>query len=93
MNLQADVSEKLRLGFNLNPSYTTSDKLPAGSPYFARPPGIVYSGIVHSPTVRPLNEDGTPNQLDNQSYLLTSDGAGSSMTSASNPLAIIEANR
>lgn len=91
MNLEADVSDKFRIGLNMNPSYTSSDKLPAGSPYFARPPGIVYSGIVHSPTVRPYNADGTINQLDNQSYLLTSDGAGSSLTSASNPLAIIEA--
>ncbi len=91
MNIQADISNKLRAGFNLNPSYTSSDKLPAGSPYFARPPGIVYSGIIHSPTVRPLNADGTPNQLDNQSYLRTSDDQSSSMTSASNPLAIIEA--
>ena len=91
MNLETDISDRLRVGMNLAPSYTSSDKLPAGSPYFARPPGIVYSAIVHSPTVKPLNADGTPNQLDNQSYLLTSDGAGSSMTSASNPLAIIQA--
>ena len=90
MNLNLDVSDKFRLGLNLAPSYTSSDKKPAGSPYFARPPGIVYSGIVHSPTVKPYNADGTPNQLDNQSYLLTSDGQTSSMTSASNPLAIIE---
>lgn len=90
MNLEADLSEKLRVGLNLNPSYTSSDKLPAGSPYFARPPGIVYSGIVHSPTVKPLNADGTPNQLDNQSYLFTSDGETSSQSTASNPLAIIE---
>lgn len=90
MNLEADLTSRLRLGLNLNPSYTTSDKLPAGSPYFARPPGIVYSALVHSPTVKPRNPDGTPNQLDNQSYMLTSDGQGASQTSASNPLAIIE---
>ncbi|MDH3245589.1 MAG: TonB-dependent receptor, partial [Saprospiraceae bacterium] len=90
MNLEADISDKLRFGVNFNPSYTTSDKLPAGSPYFARPPGIVYSALVHSPTVRPLNDDGTPNQFDNQSFLLTEDGELSSSTTASNPLAIIE---
>ncbi len=90
LNLEADLSDNLRLGLNLAPAYTTSNKKPAGSPYFARPPGIVYSGIVHSPTVRPYNDDGTPNQLDNQSYLLTSDGEGSSLSSASNPFAIIE---
>lgn len=91
MNLEADLSDKLRIGLNFAPSYTSSNKKPAGSPYFARPPGIVYSGIVHSPTVQPYNADGTPNQLDNQSYLLTSDGEASSMSSASNPFAIIEA--
>ncbi|MFT5384715.1 MAG: TonB-linked SusC/RagA family outer membrane protein, partial [Saprospiraceae bacterium] len=91
LNLEADLNSKLRIGLNLNPSYTSSNKKPAGSPYFARPPGIVYSGIVHSPTIKPYNDDGTPNQLDNQSYLLTSDGEGSSMTSASNPFAIIDA--
>ena len=90
MNLDADVTDKLRVGINLNPSYTTSDKLPAGSPYFARPPGIVYSGLVHSPTVKPYNADGTPNQLDNQSFLFTSDGETSSFTTASNPLAIMQ---
>jgi TonB-linked SusC/RagA family outer membrane protein len=90
MNLEADVNDKLRIGLNLSPSYTTSNKKPAGSPYFSRPPGIVYSGIVHSPTVRPFNADGTPNQLDNQSYLNTSDGEVASLSSASNPFAIIE---
>lgn len=91
MNLETDIGDRLKVGLNLSPSYTSSDKLPAGSPYFARPPGIVYSGIVHSPTVRPYNPDGTPNQLDNQSYLRTSDDQTSSMSSASNPLAIIQA--
>jgi TonB-linked SusC/RagA family outer membrane protein len=91
INLEADVTDKMTIGANLSPSYTTSNKKPAGSPYFARPPGIVYSGIVHSPTVRPFNDDGTPNQLDNQSYLLTPEGQGSSLTSASNPFAIIDA--
>ncbi|WP_317133602.1 SusC/RagA family TonB-linked outer membrane protein [Antarcticibacterium flavum] len=46
---------------------------------------MVYSALVHSPTVRPFNEDGTINQTNNQSHL----GAGT--TTASNPLAIIPA--
>lgn len=90
LNLEADITDRMRIGVNLAPSYTLSDKLPAGSPYFARPPGIVYSGIVHSPTVKPYNEDGTPNQLDNQSWLLTPEGQTTAFTTASNPLAIIE---
>jgi TonB-linked SusC/RagA family outer membrane protein len=90
-NIEADLTEKLSVGVNLNPSFTGNQRLPAGSPYFARPPGIVYSGLVHSPTVEPYNPDGTINQRNNQSFLLTEDGEGAGMTSASNPLAIIEA--
>lgn len=85
MNLNSELTDKLTLDLRLAPSVTNNDKKPVNSPYFARPPGIVYSGLVHSPTVAPYNADGTINQLDNQSYL------GGGTTSASNPLAIIEA--
>ncbi len=91
VNLEAEILPKLNVGVNLNPSFTKSDRKPAGSPYFARPPGIVYSALVHSPTVSPFNADGTINQRDNQSFLFTETGAGAGMTTASNPLAIIEA--
>tara|TARA_B110000914_G_scaffold64169_1_gene56003 strand:- start:1465 stop:4977 length:3513 start_codon:yes stop_codon:yes gene_type:complete len=90
VNLNTELSDKARFGIKLAPSYTSSDKLPASSPYFARPPGIVYSAIVHAPMVKSYNADGTINQLNNQSYMLTENGRGSSMTSASNPLAIIQ---
>lgn len=90
LNLDAEILPKLNIGVNLNPSFTVFDRLPAGSPYFARPPGIVYSAIVHSPTVSPYLPDGSINQTDNQSHLFTEDGAGAGMTTASNPLAIIE---
>ncbi len=91
VNLEADVLPKLKMGLNLNPSFTNLDRLPAGSPYFARPPGIVYSALVHSPTINPYNADGTPNQSDNQGFLFTEDGEGAGFSSASNPLAIIDA--
>jgi TonB-linked SusC/RagA family outer membrane protein len=91
VNFEVDLNERTRVGLNLAPSYTISDKVPAGSPYFARPPGIVYSGIVHAPFVQPHNADGSINQLNNQSYIQTPEGQSSSFTSASNPLAIIEA--
>ena len=67
VNFEVDLNERTRVGLNLAPSYTISDKVPAGSPYFARPPGIVYSGIVHAPFVQPRNADGSINQLNNQS--------------------------
>ena len=90
-NLELDVLPKLTIGLNLNPSFNNLDRLPAGSPYFARPAGIVYSALVHSPTIDPYNADGTPNQRDNAGFMFTEDGEGAGMTSASNPLAVIDA--
>lgn len=90
VNLEANPTEKLKLGVSVNPSFSSSKRLPAGAPYFADPPGIVYSALVSSPTVRPYNADGTINQRDNQSHLYTEDGRSTSMTEASNPLAIIQ---
>lgn len=91
MNIEADLSDRIKVGFNLNPSLTSSDVLPAGAPYFARPPGVIYSALVHSPTIAPYNPDGTINQRDNAGFMFTEDGQSAGMTSASNPLAIIEA--
>jgi len=85
LNLNSQLTDKLNLDLRVSPTITENDRKPVSAPYFARPPGIVYSGLVHSPTVSPYNDDGTFNQLDNQSYL------GGGTTSASNPLAIIDA--
>ena len=90
VNLEANPIKKLKIGFGLSPSFTNTDRSPAGAPYFADPPGIVYSALVHSPTVKPYLPDGTINQSDNQSHLFTEDGRGANMTAASNPLAIIK---
>lgn len=84
-NVIGDVSEDMEIGVNVNSAFTQHDRLPASAPYFAQPPGIIYSAMVHSPVIKPRNSDGTPNQLDGQSYL------GGGTTSASNPLAIIQA--
>ncbi|MCE7040651.1 TonB-dependent receptor [Dyadobacter sp. CY312] len=89
VNLEANATKKLKFGLGLSPSFSNLDRSPAGAPYFADPPGIVYSALVTSPTVRPYNADGTINQRDNQSHLYTEDGRAASMTEASNPLAII----
>ncbi|MEL7833727.1 TonB-dependent receptor [Fodinibius sp. Rm-B-1B1-1] len=84
-NVIADVSDAVELGVNVNSSFSQHDRLPAGAPYFASPPGIIYSAMVHSPVIKPRNPDGTPNQLNGQSYL------GGGTTTASNPLAIMDA--
>lgn len=89
VNIDHSIRNNLKIGLLLNPSYTVSQKAPAGAPYFAVPPGIVYSALVTSPTVSPYLPDGRINQTDNQSHLYTSDGRGTGMTEASNPLAII----
>ena len=84
-NIRSKLTEKLNLEVRLAPTLTNNQKQPANAPYFARPPGIIYSAIVHSPTVKPYNTDGTINQRDNHSHL------GGGMTTASNPLAITAA--
>jgi len=82
-NLSSQLTDKLSLDLRLAPSLTNNKKKPVNAPYFARPPGIVYSALVHSPTVKPYNADGSFNQTNNQSHL------GGGTTTASNPLAII----
>lgn len=84
LNLNSQLSEKLNLDLRLAPSVTDNQRKPVNAPYFARPPGIVYSALVHSPVVKPYNDDGSINQTDNQSFL------GGGTTTASNPLAIIQ---
>lgn len=85
LNLNSQLTDKLNLDLRVAPTITENQRVPASAPYFARPPGIVYSALVHSPTVAPFNPDGTVNQLNNQSYL------GGGTTTASNPLAITNA--
>lgn len=89
-NVEANLTSKIKVGFNLSPSFVNNQRSPAGAPYFADPPGIVYSALVTSPTVRPYLADGSINQTDNQSHLFTTEGRGTNMTAASNPLAIIQ---
>jgi TonB-linked SusC/RagA family outer membrane protein len=84
LNVNSQLAEKLNLDLRIAPTITENQRVPASAPYFARPPGVIYSGIVHSPTVKPYNSDGSINQLNNQSFL------GGATTSASNPRAIIE---
>jgi TonB-linked SusC/RagA family outer membrane protein len=84
-NVIADISDPVQVGIHINGAFAEHDRLPAGAPYFAQPPGIIYSAMVHSPVIKPRNPDGTPNQLNGQSYL------GGGTTSASNPLAIMDA--
>ena len=84
-SIEADPYERVRIGADLNLSLSQQDREPANGPYFARPPGIVYSAMVHSPLVEPF-KNGEPNQTasppSSQSFLQ------GGTTSASNPLAI-----
>lgn len=84
VNLTHNLADRLKIGLGVNAALTQHDRLPANAPYFGTPPGVIYSALVHSPVVKPYNEDGTINQLDNTSHL------GGGTTTASNPLAIME---
>lgn len=85
-SVDSDPIESVNIGADLNLSLSQQDREPANAPYFGRPPGIVYSAMVHSPLVEPFNDEGEPNQTEappvSQSFL------GGGTTSASNPLAI-----
>ena len=88
-SVEANPLERVRVGTDVNLSLSRQDRAPANGPYFARPPGIVYSAMVHSPLVEPFNNNGEPNQREgepvSQSFLT------GGTTSASNPLAIQQA--
>jgi TonB-linked SusC/RagA family outer membrane protein len=83
-NVDARINDRLDVGVTFNPSYADHSRLPVNNPYFSQPPGVIYSGIVTSPTVAPRFPDGTINQTNNQAHL------GNGMTDSSNPVAIIE---
>lgn len=89
INLDAQPFKHLKVGFNLNPSYTDQQRGSTSAPYFADPPGAVYTALVTSPTVSPYLPDGSINQSKNQSHLFTEDGRSANMTASSNPLAVI----
>lgn len=89
ISIDAQPYKRLRIGVNLNGSYTYNRRGSTSAPYFADPPGAVYAALVSSPTVKPYLPDGSINQSDNQSHLFTSTGASANMTASSNPLAVI----
>jgi TonB-linked SusC/RagA family outer membrane protein len=84
LGLTHKMNDDITIGANMNSALAQHDRLPANAPYFGQPPGIIYSALVHSPVVKPYNEDGTINQRNNQSFL------GGGTTTASNPLAIMK---
>ncbi|MEO6914577.1 MAG: TonB-dependent receptor [Chitinophagaceae bacterium] len=89
VNLAAQPFSKLKVGINLNPSFTDQQRGSTSAPYFADPPGAVYTALVTSPTVSPYLPNGTINQTDNQSHLFTETGLDAAMTASSNPLAVV----
>jgi len=90
VNLDSDPIKNLHIGVNLNPSFTDQAKGSTSAPYFADPPGAVYTALVTSPTVSPYLADGSINQSNNQSHLNTENGTGTNMTASSNPLAVVK---
>lgn len=89
INIESDPVKNLRIGAIVNPSFTDQAKGSTSAPYFADPPGAVYTALVHSPTVSPYLPNGTINQSNNQSHLNTENGTGTNMTASSNPLAVV----
>jgi TonB-linked SusC/RagA family outer membrane protein len=90
VNLDSDPIKNLHVGVTLNPSFTDQARGSTSAPYFADPPGSVYTALVTSPTVSPFLPDGSINQTNNQSHLNTENGTGTNMTASSNPLAVVK---
>ena len=84
------IKDRLKIGSNLMLSYSNAHQMPGNAPYFAQPPGIIYSAMVTSPIVSPYNADGTLNQLNGQAHLTAGNGTAGGTTDASNPLAIMK---
>ncbi len=83
LNVTHKLSDMVEIGTSLNASLMKHDRLPANSPYFGNPPGIIYSAMVYHPTVKPYNPDGSINQTEQPTL-------GGGMTDSSNPLAIMK---
>jgi TonB-linked SusC/RagA family outer membrane protein len=79
-NLTTDPLDRLQLTLDLNTAFSDHDRKQAHTPYFGRPPGIIYSAMVASPVVNNLREDGTYNQQINN--------LGNGMTTSNHPLAV-----
>lgn len=82
-NLTGNVSDDLQIGFQVNGAFTEHDRKAAGAPYFATPPGIIYSAMTQSPVVKPYNDDGTYRQLEGSHNEL-----GGATTTTNHPLAV-----
>lgn len=89
VNIESNPLKNLKVGANINPSFTDQAKGSTSAPYFADPPGAVYTALVTSPTVSPYLPNGLINQTNNQSHLNTENGTGANMTASSNPLAVV----
>ncbi len=82
-NLTMQATEKLQLRLDFNSAFNDQDRVSAQSPYFARPPGIIYSAMTASPAVEIYDADGNYLQGGTSSI----NGLGNGMTTTNHPLA------
>jgi TonB-linked SusC/RagA family outer membrane protein len=83
-NLTLNATDKLQLTADINSAYGDHDRKAANSPYFGRPPGIIYSAMVASPVAKIYDEEGNYLQSGENSL----NGLGNGMTTDNHPLAI-----
>ncbi len=85
-NLTTYITDKLDINLALNAALTDHNRKAASAPYFADPPGIIYSAMTQSPVISPYLDDGvTFAQTDNSHNRL-----GGGMTTTNHPLAVME---
>lgn len=81
-NINAFITERFQMGLNLSAALTDHDRKAAGTPYFANPPGIIYSAMTQSPVVSPWAPDGSYAQTEGSHNQL-----GGGTTTTNHPLA------
>jgi TonB-linked SusC/RagA family outer membrane protein len=83
-NLTTFVTDRFQINMAINAALTEHDRKAASAPYFADPPGIIYSAMTQSPVVSPYLEDGvTYDQTVNSHNQL-----GGGTTTTNHPLAV-----
>ncbi len=85
-NITSNITDRLQVNMAFNGALTEHDRKAASAPYFADPPGIIYSAMTQSPVVSPYLDDGvTYDQTVNSHNQL-----GGATTTTNHPLAVMD---
>ncbi len=85
-NVTANVTDRFQVNMSLNAALTEHDRKAASAPYFADPPGIIYSAMTQSPVINPYLADGVTYDQNVNSH----NQLGGATTTTNHPLAVMD---